>query len=116
MLAVGLLSLLVSPVSWAHHWVWAVLAMLWGAAVAIRARAWLPGALTLFAIYLFWQAPYHQAPELRDPGQYWDLHDNVIGNAYVWLAIAVLIVMAVWSRRLRPVSDRVDGAVGAQAS
>jgi alpha-1,2-mannosyltransferase len=114
MLAVGVLSLLVSPVSWAHHWVWAVLALVWGATVAVRARSWLLGALTLFAIYLFWQAPYHRAPELRDPGQYWDLYDNVIGNAYVWLAIAVLVVMAVWSRRLRPGSDRVDSAVVAQ--
>lgn len=113
MLAVGVLSLLVSPVSWAHHWVWAVLALVWGAAMAVRARSWLLGALTLFAIYLFWQAPYHQAPELRDPGQYWNLYDNVIGNAYVWLAIAVLVVMAIWSRRLRPASDRVDSAAAA---
>ncbi|MFC0545507.1 glycosyltransferase 87 family protein [Kutzneria chonburiensis] len=114
MLAIGVLSLLVSPVSWAHHWVWAVLAILWGAAAAIRARSWLSGALSLFAVYLFWQAPYHQAPELRDPGQYWDPYDNVIGNAYVWLAIAVLIAMTVWSRGLAKASDRVDRAVGAQ--
>ena len=101
MLTVGLFSLLVSPVSWAHHWVWVPLAMVWGVAVAARARSWPLGVLIAFAVWLFWDAPYHQAPELRDPGQYWGLWNNVIGNAYVWLAILVLVVMAVWTRGLK---------------
>ena len=105
MLAVGVFSLLVSPVSWAHHWVWAALALVWGVAMAVRARSWPLGLLTAFALYLFWWAPYHQAPELRDPGQYWGLWNSVFGNAYVWMAIIVLVVMTVWSRGLRARSD-----------
>jgi alpha-1,2-mannosyltransferase len=115
MITVGIFSLLVSPVSWAHHWVWVAPALVWGVFSAVRARSWPLGALSLFAIWLFWAAPYHQAPELRDPGQYWGAWNNVIGNAYVWLAVLVLVVLAVWSRRLRAGSDRVDHAVAETA-
>lgn len=112
MLAVGVFSLLVSPVSWAHHWVWAALALVWGVAMAVRARSWPLGLLSAFALYLFWWAPYHQAPELRDPGQYWGLWNSVFGNAYVWMAIIVLVVMTVWSRGLRASSGgALDHAV-----
>ncbi len=105
MLAVGTFSLLVSPVSWAHHWVWAALALLWGGAMAWKARSWWLALLTAFGLYLFWWAPYHQAQELRDPGHYWDWWSSVFGNAYVWMAIIVLVVMTVWSRRLKASSD-----------
>jgi hypothetical protein len=81
----------------------------------IRAKSWPLAVLNAFALYLFWFAPYHQAPELRDPGQYWNLWDNVIGNAYVWLAIVVLIVMTAWSRKLAAPSELGDRAVAETA-
>jgi alpha-1,2-mannosyltransferase len=115
MIAVGIFSLLVSPVSWAHHWVWAALGLTWGVAAVIRAKSWLLGALNAFALYLFWSAPYHQAPELRDPGQYWDLWQNIIGNAYVWLAVLVLVVMAVWTSKPQTPSGVDDHAVAKSA-
>lgn len=115
MITVGVFSLLVSPVSWAHHWVWVVPALAWGVATTIRARNWPLVALNAFAIWLFWAAPYHQAPELRDPGQYWGLWNNIIGNAYVWLAILVLVVLTVWSRGLKARSGALDHVVAETA-
>jgi alpha-1,2-mannosyltransferase len=115
MITVGVFALLVSPVSWAHHWVWVVPALVWGVVAAVRARSWPLGALNVFAVWLFWAAPYHQAPELRDPGQYWGLWNNVIGNAYVWLAILVLVVLTVWSRGLKDRSGTLDHVVAESA-
>lgn len=101
LVAVGTFSLLVSPVSWAHHWVWAAPALVWATARTVRTRSWRLGLLTAFALYLFWFAPYRDPPQLRDPGEYWDFWQSVLGNAYVWLAVLVLGSMTVWTRKLR---------------
>ncbi len=60
--AVGLTSLLISPISWSHHWVW----LLTLAAVLLREKRF-GAALMVMAITmvepLFLQFPYHHLPE-----------------------------------------------------
>jgi alpha-1,2-mannosyltransferase len=101
-------ALLVSPVSWSHHWVWAVLGLLWLAhrAAAERSRAsvaLLLGTLAVFAAAPFWWLPYRDGRELN-----WSLGQHLLGNAYVWVALAVVItgaVAAVRARRRTPTTD-----------
>ncbi|GAA0646653.1 alpha-(1-2)-phosphatidylinositol mannoside mannosyltransferase [Kutzneria viridogrisea] len=101
LLAVAACGLLVSPVSWAHHWVWVAPGLVWAAVRVARAHSWTACVLGLYAWYLCLFTPYRLPPQLREPGQYWDFGESLLGNLYVWLAIAMLGSMAVWTARLR---------------
>ncbi|MCQ8769924.1 glycosyltransferase 87 family protein [Streptomyces telluris] len=68
-------ALLVSPVSWSHHWVWCVPAglLLVREAAARGSRAWWAGtavAAVLFCSYALWRVPHdvQTRPELRQSG------------------------------------------------
>jgi alpha-1,2-mannosyltransferase len=97
-MALGLTELLVSPVSWTHHWSWVAIAPI--AAVSLwrvhRAVAWLLLVLVALAV----TAPYLWLQ--HGPASY------VAGNALVLMGAAVLVVWtasewALWSRaRPRP--------------
>lgn len=88
----ALVGLLCSPVSWSHHWVWAIpLGVSLVAAVGPRWRVVL-GVLWfgLFALGPIWWPPNHDNRELD-----WSLGDQFLGNAYLiaaLLAVAVLVV------------------------
>jgi alpha-1,2-mannosyltransferase len=73
----GFVVLLCSPVSWSHHWVWIVPFLL----VARPALA--AGGVLLFlpAPHWWWSA---------DDG--WTWLTVTVGNAYVWFAIAMLVI------------------------
>jgi alpha-1,2-mannosyltransferase len=77
----GLATLVASPISWSHHWVWAVPVAL---AVWERSR-WVAGA---------WVAVFAARPILWPPwGQYreygWTWVDQIVGNSYLLAAIAI---------------------------
>jgi len=55
---VGVVALLVSPVSWAYHWVWLVPVLVVLTALAVRARSWLWGAAVLLTALAAFLAPY----------------------------------------------------------
>lgn len=55
---VGVVALLVSPVSWAYHWVWLVPVFVVLTALAVRTRSWLWGAAVLLAAAASFLAPY----------------------------------------------------------
>lgn len=96
--------LLASPVSWSHHWVWAVPV---GLALWEHSRV---GATLWTAVFvarpIVWP-PWGEGRELD-----WRWFDHLVGNAYVLAALAV----GVWAgvalnmRRRRPVS--MDGRCG----
>ncbi|MBB5154342.1 glycosyltransferase 87 family protein [Saccharopolyspora phatthalungensis] len=98
----GILGLLVSPISWSHHWVWAIpgLVLLLGAAY-VR-RKWgllLASALTagFFMVGPHWKMPQGHGLELR-----WNFFEQLIGNAYVYFGLAFLLYNAIlwwFSRR-----------------
>jgi hypothetical protein len=70
--ACAVTALLVSPVSWSHHWVWAVpmVVLLVTEAVRRRSRRWYAGAVAatvVFCGYVIWLVPHGQdRPELRE--------------------------------------------------
>jgi alpha-1,2-mannosyltransferase len=94
-------ALLVSPISWSHHWVWGEAAMLTLAVLSRRAcrrpcrRAALTAAaagLAVFAAAPQWWFPSGENRELR-----WAAWQQVIGSSYVIVAVAVLLLSARFS-------------------
>jgi alpha-1,2-mannosyltransferase len=88
-------ALLISPVSWSHHWVWAVPALLVLAVRGLRDRH--VGALAGFAVGL---ALFAAAPQwwLPTDGNHWAVWQQVVGSSYVILAAVILLLSASGSR------------------
>ena len=101
--------LLVSPISWAHHMVWVVPAILWLALADDRPR--LGPALALGSAVLFWSAPIWWVPYKNTS----DLHLNapqlLAGNSFFIATVVFLCGTAALIRRRRagPALGRVVG-------
>ncbi len=105
--------LLVSPVSWSHHWVWVAPALLLAVDVIARRRAgqapwrlfaWVTGTLTvLFLIGPQWLLPHSDDRELA-----WSWWQQLIGSSYVLVTLGVLAVAA-FTYRPEP-ADAYPGA------
>lgn len=91
--------LLISPISWSHHW---VLALPTGAIVLLRGYRRHHGPLLVagwVAVVILWLAPHYSLPPVVD----WDVLDDLLGSSYQLLALTLLGVMAVrWLRRGTP--------------
>ena len=103
--AAAVTGLLVSPISWSHHWVWCIPI---GVLVAVgvierRAGAWLAalGYVATFATYTFWSFASYQPANLQMP-----VADQLRSAIYVAFGVALLAVAALSTGR-RPV--RADG-------
>ncbi|WP_084735678.1 glycosyltransferase 87 family protein [Actinophytocola xinjiangensis] len=59
---VGVIALLVSPVSWAYHWVWLVPALIVLGAHAVRTRSWTWGGAVVLTAAAAFVAPYTFMP------------------------------------------------------
>ncbi|MDR7302052.1 glycosyltransferase family 87 protein [Haloactinomyces albus] len=87
----GILGLLVSPISWSHHWVWAVpgLVLLLGAALVRRHWPLLVAATLVAEFFVLgphWTVPQGEGKELT-----WNFFEHLIGNAYVYFGVAFLL-------------------------
>ena len=87
-------GLLVSPISWSHHWVWCAPAIIALAAAGRRWRA--PGLLTtagagaaVFVLAMQWWFPEQNHVE-----QDWPAWATVVGSSYTWWALAAGAVLA----------------------
>ena len=83
-------TLLVSPVSYSHHWVWVVPILVTGAVSAWRTRRATVVAAVAAGTLLFVLAPHWW----WDPGAPWHAWRLLTGNAYVWAAVIVLACAA----------------------
>ncbi|MEU1547196.1 glycosyltransferase 87 family protein [Nocardia sp. NPDC005745] len=125
LLAAGV-TLLCSPISWTHYWVWMVPALVWaGHALSRRSRAGaiaVPAAIMLFAFAwpmqvdsigawdetlpllpqgLIWFVPQTNGREFH-----WDIVQFLDGNSYALLTLAALVTAIVLlSRTPRPVLE-----------
>ncbi|WP_084525500.1 glycosyltransferase 87 family protein [Nocardia vaccinii] len=86
-------TLLVSPISWSHHWVWIAPALL--AAVGAATRLPLRTALVWYAVTLGTAAIFVIGPQNQLPGDdnrefAWTAWQHVYGDTYVWLSVALV--------------------------
>jgi alpha-1,2-mannosyltransferase len=96
----GLTGVLISPISWTHHWVWMVPLL-----VALAAAAWRRRSLTwaLATVALF--AAFADLDPMPWPGRHPGLIRTLAGNLYVLCALAILVTAALllardrWPRR-----------------
>jgi alpha-1,2-mannosyltransferase len=84
----GATGLLVSPISWAHHWVWILPALI----VLIRDGHRVTAGLgyLLFAVAPFWFTPHSGGP--REYGFHWLL--TLVANCYLVAGLAFVAYMA----------------------
>lgn len=95
LLVTAFYGLLVSPVSWTHHWVWCVPLLI---LLAAQARWYAVGVLAVvFGSYILLILPGG-----RDPDLGWSLLDHVLGNAYLYVP---LVLGAVLLRRRSAVHE-----------
>jgi alpha-1,2-mannosyltransferase len=103
----ALTGLLVSPVSWSHHWVWVIPALVLGVDAALRRSPlfWVAVAagLTLFDGATS-QGVIWRAPASRALAHHWTLAQSVLGDLYVEIGLIALAVAAGWviAGALRP--------------
>lgn len=98
----AVLGLLVSPISWSHHWVWAgpTLALLF--AMALR-RRWYGVQLTVgFCAVVMMIGPQWYLPYGDDQEMDWTFSQQVVGNSYTLIGIGFLAAAAVAWVRFRP--------------
>ena len=103
----ALAMLLASPVSWSHHWVWAVpvALLLWQ-----RSRRWAVVWTAVFVLRPVLWPPWGEGREYA-----WSPVDHVVGNTYVLaaLAFATWAAVSAWVWRL-PGPGRSSGAAPAR--
>jgi alpha-1,2-mannosyltransferase len=93
----GLTGVLVSPISWTHHWVWVIPLLVAMAAAAWERRS--PGwALAAVALFM----AFSGLDPLPWPGRHPDLLANLAGNLYVISGLIILATAAllIWAKRI----------------
>jgi alpha-1,2-mannosyltransferase len=97
LICVAMFGLVVSPVSWSHHWVWALPTVLVSAVVAYRHRHAALGLVTLAGIALMVWTPIPLMPEHQETAA--SLWRQLAGGSYLWWALAVIVVAGTVSAR-----------------
>jgi alpha-1,2-mannosyltransferase len=97
LICVAMFGLVVSPVSWSHHWVWALPTVVVTAVVAYRLRHLALAAVTVAGIALMVWTPIPLMPEHHETAA--SLWRQLAGGSYVWWAIAVIGVAGTVSAR-----------------
>jgi alpha-1,2-mannosyltransferase len=106
LICVAMFGLVVSPVSWSHHWVWVVPTVVVTSIVAYRQRHAALAVVSAAGIALMIWTPIPLMPEHQETSA--SLWRQLAGGSYVWWAMAVIIVAG--TVRLRP-STRSAAAV-----
>lgn len=90
LICVAMFGLVVSPVSWSHHWVWALPTLLVTALVAYRKRHAGLGVVAAAGFALMVWTPITLMPEHQETAA--SLWRQLAGCSYVWWALAVIVV------------------------
>jgi alpha-1,2-mannosyltransferase len=90
LICVAMFGLVVSPVSWSHHWVWALPTVLVTGVLAYRHRHPLLGLVTAAGLALMVWTPITLMPEHHETAA--SLWRQLAGGSYVWWALAVIVV------------------------
>jgi alpha-1,2-mannosyltransferase len=87
-------GLLISPISWTHHWVWIVVVLLGWVNFAWRTRQRRAVTLAGIGSALFLLGPQWWWPRGGDAESQWNVVQQLTGNGYVLFGLAVLLVAA----------------------
>jgi alpha-1,2-mannosyltransferase len=102
---IALFGLVVSPVSWSHHWVWVVPTLLTTGALAYQRRNLSLAAVTAVGLVMMVWTPFELLPEHRESTA--SLWRQLVGASYIWWAVAVILVAgATVATRAAPRPDR----------
>jgi alpha-1,2-mannosyltransferase len=101
LICIALFGLVVSPVSWSHHWVWTLPALVALVVAAWRRRSVVLAAVTVAGIGLLVWTPIELLPEHQEAAAAW--WRQLLGGSYVWWALTVIAAVgAVATARLSP--------------
>lgn len=109
MLVTAFYGLLVSPVSWTHHWVWVVpmFVLLIARMSDSRDSIGVSALVVVFGSYVLLVLPGG-----RDPEQGWSVLDHLLGNAYLYVPLVLGAWLVLSARRpARAVADRRDAVL-----
>lgn len=107
LMCVALFGLVVSPVSWSHHWVWALPVVVVTAVLGYRRRSPAFGAIAAVGLALMLWPPLQLLPEHHEAAASW--WRQLFGMSYVWWAAATVAVAGATAVPVRPVNPRLSG-------
>ena len=90
LICVALFGLIVSPVSWSHHWVWALPAVIVAAVLAVRRRNVALAGVAAAGVALMVWPTINLLPEHQEAGAAW--WRQLAGMSYVWWALAMIAI------------------------
>ncbi|MDY6997047.1 MAG: glycosyltransferase 87 family protein [Actinomycetota bacterium] len=90
LICVAMFGLAVSPVSWSHHWVWALPAVVVTAVLATRLRHAGLAVVSAAGLALMVFSPISLLPEHQETAA--SLWRQLAGSSYLWWALAVIAV------------------------
>jgi alpha-1,2-mannosyltransferase len=96
-MCVALFGLIVSPVSWSHHWVWTLPVIVVAAVLSYRRRDPVLALMAAAGVALMVWSPITLLPEHQEAQAAW--WRQLFGMSYVWWALAFLAVAGL---RVRP--------------
>jgi alpha-1,2-mannosyltransferase len=102
LIVVALVGLLLSPVSWSHHWVWLVPTLMVLGHLALQRRSTLL-AVTTGLVVVGMLVPAHRLLPHSDQRELdWSAWQHGLGNSYLWLGLLLLGVLLALPRAARP--------------
>jgi alpha-1,2-mannosyltransferase len=114
LICVAMFGLVASPVSWSHHWVWALPAVLVTGVLGYRYRNLAMGSVSIVGILLMYFAPIHLMTEHRETSA--ALWRQLIGGSYVWWALVLIGVAGAVTVGRRDGAPRAVDAAPAHAA
>jgi alpha-1,2-mannosyltransferase len=102
LICVALFGLVVSPVSWSHHWVWALPTLVVGAVLGYRHRDLVLAATTAAGLALLMWTPMDLMTEHHETDASW--WRQLAGGSYIWWALAVILAAGLTASRPHDVS------------
>jgi alpha-1,2-mannosyltransferase len=90
LVCVAMFGLIVSPVSWSHHWVWALPTVLVTSVVAYRHRNVALAAVTAAGLALMVWTPITLMPKHHETSA--SLLRQLAGDSYLWWALLMIVV------------------------
>lgn len=97
---VAMFGLVVSPVSWSHHWVWMLPTVITTTVLAYRFRNIALAAVSVIGVGIMVWTPIQLLPEHHETAA--ALWRQILGSSYVWWALALLVVAGSLPTRAAP--------------